>query len=153
VSDELTYLVEHPDAPDAAARIDALAGIPEQIVRFLAERLERGIPVREPMLEVLIRRHYREYELHDLRTAAVDGRAVAPADYPLDGRPTHLVTTLAQFSELVPGSAFTAAIDAQLDAATPGHECVIDLYLSWPEMPDAAADASLALQQTLAQLP
>ena len=50
-------------APDRAERIDALAAIPEQIVRFLLERLENGMPEREPMLEVLIQRHYREYEL------------------------------------------------------------------------------------------
>ncbi len=53
---------------DRAARIEALAAIPEQIVGFLAERLSQGIPTREPMLEVLARRHYREYQLHDLQT-------------------------------------------------------------------------------------
>ncbi len=56
-----------PTPPDRAARIDALAAIPEQIVRFLAERLADGIPEREPLLEVLVRRHYREFDLHDLR--------------------------------------------------------------------------------------
>ena len=69
---------------DRADRIDALAAIPEQIVRFLAERLEQGVPEREPMLEVLIRRHYREYDLHDLRALDVDGRPFAVADYSLD---------------------------------------------------------------------
>ena len=88
------YLASSPDAPDHAARIDALAAIPEQIVRFLAERLEQGIPEREPMLEVLIRRHYREHELHDLRT--LDRRPAGRsscATTALDDRPTHLVTT------------------------------------------------------------
>ncbi len=65
---ELDYLISHPDAPDYAERLEAVAAIPEQVVRFLAERLERGIPEREPMLEVLARRHYREHELHDLRS-------------------------------------------------------------------------------------
>ena len=68
VRDELAYLSAHPDAADYAERLEALAAIPEPIVRFLAERLERGIPEREPMLEVLARRHYREHELHDLRS-------------------------------------------------------------------------------------
>ena len=62
------------DAPDRAARIDALAAIPEQIVRFLAERLEQGVPTREPMLEVLVRRHYREFDLHGLRVLDAAGR-------------------------------------------------------------------------------
>ena len=54
-----------------------------------------GVPEREPMLEVLIRRHYREYDLHDLRVARrrrppVRGRRLhprRPADPPgLDRR-------------------------------------------------------------------
>ena len=73
---ELDYLISHPDAPDYAERLEAVAAIPEQVVRFLAERLERGIPEREPMLEVLARRHYREHELHDLRSFSRGGPAV-----------------------------------------------------------------------------
>ena len=42
VRDELADLAASPDVPDRAARIDALAAIPEQIVRFLAERLEQA---------------------------------------------------------------------------------------------------------------
>ncbi len=75
--------VDGVDPADRARRIDALVAIPEQIVRFLAERLEQGIPAREPMLEVLVRRHYREYELHDLqilrhRRATGRGRELHP---------------------------------------------------------------------------
>ena len=66
VREALDALVADGGLPDRAARIDALAAIPEQIVRFLAERLEKGVPADEPMLEVLARRHYREYDLHDL---------------------------------------------------------------------------------------
>ena len=44
-------------------------------MQFLAERIEAGIGGHEPMLEVLARRHYREYELHDLRDTD-RGRAV-----------------------------------------------------------------------------
>ena len=86
------------EAPNRAERIDALAAIPEQIVRFLAERLGHGIPGHEPMLEVLARRHYREYELHDLRVLDVDGRPFVAADYVLDeNRPTRLVSTAGTF--------------------------------------------------------
>ena len=89
------------DAPDRARRIEALAAIPEQIVRFLAERLADGIPAREPMLEVLVRRHYREHELHDLRVLDVEGRPFAVADCVLDAdRPTRLVTTVGTIEEL-----------------------------------------------------
>src|SRR5450631_2386850 len=64
VGDELTYLTDHPEAGDYRSRLDALAAIPEQIVEFLARRIEHSLPQQEQMLEVLIRRHYREFKLH-----------------------------------------------------------------------------------------
>lgn len=117
VSDELAALALDPDAPDHVARVEALATIPEQIVRFLAERLERGVNGTEPMLEVLVRRHYLEYELHDLRNATVSGRAFTAADYTLDKRPTHLVSTIGTVDELAdPSSALVRDLTAEIDA-------------------------------------
>ena len=122
------------EAPNRAERIEALAAIPEQIVRFLAERLAQGIPEREPMLEVLARRHYREYELHDLRVLDADGRPFVVADYVLDeNRPTHLVSTIGTFEELgQPTGPLATAVGEQVAARPPGSEAVVDLYLSWP---------------------
>jgi acetyl/propionyl-CoA carboxylase alpha subunit/acetyl-CoA carboxylase carboxyltransferase component len=140
VADELDYLADHPDAEDYAERIDALAAIPEQIVRFLAQRLEGGVPRREPMLHVLARRHYREHEMHDLREGDAGGRPFVVADYVLDGRPTHLVSTVGRVSELVEGSPLVSAVEEQVAAAPSGHEVVTDLYLHWPEAP-ATPDA------------
>jgi acetyl/propionyl-CoA carboxylase alpha subunit/acetyl-CoA carboxylase carboxyltransferase component len=152
VRDEVRYLAANPDAPDYAQRINALAAIPEQIVRFLAERLEAGIGEHEPMLEVLARRHYREYELHDLRNFDVAGRPFVVCDYTLDARPTHLVTTVADLSELAPGSALVTALEQQLKDAPAAHQCVLDLYVRWPEVPDSAAEASAELNAILAKL-
>ena len=56
------------------------------------------MPAREPMLAVLIKRHYREYALRDLHEVTVDGRAVATADYRLDERDSHLVSTVGHAS-------------------------------------------------------
>jgi acetyl/propionyl-CoA carboxylase alpha subunit/acetyl-CoA carboxylase carboxyltransferase component len=152
VRDELAALASAPESTDRAERIDALAAIPEQIVSFLAERLEPGIPSEEPMLEVLIKRHYREYELHDLRGFSVDDRPFVAADYTLDERPTHLVSTLGQFAELVPDSALATAVAAQVASRPPGHEAVIDLYLSWPAAPESPDQASAELGQVLGDL-
>jgi acetyl/propionyl-CoA carboxylase alpha subunit/acetyl-CoA carboxylase carboxyltransferase component len=152
VREQVELLADHPDAEDRAERIDALAAIPEQIVRFLLERIENGLPSTEPMLEVLIRRHYREYELDHLTSTTVDGRPFAVADYLLDDRPTHLVSTIGRVSELVSGSPLVDAVSREVDAAPSGHESVVDLYLFWPEAPENPDDASAALRGMVEQL-
>ena len=153
VSDELIYLSENPDAPDYGPRLDGLAAIPEQLVEFLARRIEHELPEREPMLEVLIRRHYRDFELHDLRWPNAAGRPLVTADYTVDGRPTRLVTTIAKASELVDSSDLVATLDARLRDAPSGHTVVLDLYLSWPDAPVEANKISDRLQRILRALP
>ena len=154
VVDEVAALADDA-APDRAARIDALAGIPEQIVRFLAARLEDGVPQREPMLEVLVKRHYREFDLHDLRVLDVAGRPFAVADYVLDEtRPTHLVSTVGTYAELTePVGALAVAIGEQVDARRAADEAVVDLYLSWPREPTSPEETSAELATLLGELP
>ncbi len=150
---EVESLAGDPDAPDRAERMDALAAIPEPIVRFLAERLEGGVPAEEPLLEVLIRRHYREYEMEDLRSLADRGRPFAIADYVLDDRPSHLVSTVGLFTELVPESPLTLALADQVAARRPGQQAVVDLYLCWPDAPADADDCVAALTAALQPIP
>ena len=155
--DKLAALAAEPDAPDHAARVDELAAIPEQIVRFLAERLHDEAPERlpehEPMLEVLIKRHYREHELHGLRTFSEGGRPFAVADYTLDDRPTHLTSTIGGVDELVPGSPLDAAVSNDVWSRPTGLHSVVDLYLRWPEEPESPDAASEQLAALLQQLP
>ncbi|MGB2935935.1 MAG: carboxyl transferase domain-containing protein [Nostocoides sp.] len=145
VGPELAALDSVPEGPERTRRLEALADIPERIVSFLAARLVAGTPRSEPMLSVLIRRHYREHELTGLREYDVDGRAVAAADYSLDRRPTHLITTLGRWDELGVDGPLTRALAAQVEAARtadPTREQVVDLYLYAPELaadPDTAA--------------
>ncbi len=153
VRTELNYLSDHPEASDYATRLDGLTAIPEQIVRFLAERIEHRLPEREPMLEVLVRRHYREHELHDLRLLTAAGRPFVVADYSLDDRPRHLVTTIASWTELEPASDLVAAIGAQVEDAPADHSVVVDLYLSWPGAPDSVTEVSAALLRAVQALP
>ncbi len=154
VGDELAALALDPEAPEYAQRVEALATIPEQIVRFLADRLEQAVNGTEPMLEVLVRRHYLEFELHDLRNATVGGRAFTTADYTLDARPTHLVSTIGTVTELADlGSGLVRDLAAQIDDRPAGHEAVADLYLSWPDTPESEQDASDRLRDIVAALP
>ncbi len=152
VADEVAALAAAPDAADRAPRIDALALIPEQIVGFLAARLEDGLPKHEPMLEVLIRRHYREHDLHGVRSVHVGGRPFAVADYTLDTRPTHLVSTVGTVDELTHDSALAKAVADQVAAREPGHHAVVDFYLGWPDAPESAEGAMAALRERLGSI-
>ena len=154
VREALDALVADGGLPDRAARIDALAAIPEQIVRFLAERLEKGVPADEPMLKVLARRHYREYDLHDLEVTQQAGRPFVVADYTLDNRATRLVSTLGTLPELVdPTSPLAQAIGGQVAARRQGDEVVVDLYLHWPDAPESADEVSERLRPLVGALP
>ena len=154
VRDEVAALAADPDAPDRTERIEALAAIPEQIVRFLAERLEDGVPEQEPMLEVLVRRHYREHDLRGLVSVPRAGRTFALADYTLDARPTRLVSTLGTMAELTdPGSSLVAAMAAEVAARTSVDEAVVDLYVHWPAAPQSPEAATKELARVVGALP
>lgn len=153
VGEELDEIDALPDGPDRTARIDALAAIPERIVRFLGERLRRGVPSREPMLAVLVKRHYREYALHDLTEATVGDRAVATADYALDERASHLVTTVARVDELTPDGDLSRLLDDLVADRPAGADAVVDLYVHWGDLPADAEEASAALGARLAAMP
>ena len=84
------------------------------------------------MLEVLARRHYLGYELHDLRQLTAAGRPFVVADYALDERPTRLITTIAQSSGAGRVLDLVAAIDAQIEDAPASHAVVVDLYQPGP---------------------
>jgi acetyl/propionyl-CoA carboxylase alpha subunit/acetyl-CoA carboxylase carboxyltransferase component len=152
VADEVAALAD-PDAPNRAARVEALANISEQTVRFLAERLDRGIPEREPMLEVQIRRHYRDHDLRDVREFSVGSRPFATADYTLDRRPTRVVSTVGLASELAADSELAQVLAEQVADRPEGHDAVVDLGLSWREEPESPEDASRELAEMLGGMP
>ncbi len=149
VREAVEALAANPDAADRAERMEALAAIPERIVGFLASRLEDGIPRNEPLLEILIRRHYREYDMQNLRSLEVGERPCAVADYVLDSRPSHLVSTVGTYAELRADSGLAVALAAQLAERTPERQGVVDLYLSWPDAPEDADECSAQLAAAL----
>ncbi len=153
VREQLVQTSGTPAGPQRDARIDRLAAIPEQIVRFLAERIEGGaLPADEPMLGILIKRHYREYLLSEVVEESDEGRPFAVADYELDAQPRHLVSTIGRVEELRPDSDLVAALRRHLGRAPQGHQGVVDLYLAWAGMPDSPEAASAALARRLATL-
>ncbi|WP_109473889.1 carboxyl transferase domain-containing protein [Ornithinimicrobium cavernae] len=153
LDEEVAALAATEDAPHRAARIEAIAAIPVQIAGILSDRLEQGVPRLEPLLEVLVRRHYREFDLHDVQRRTAAGRELVLADYVLDERPTRLITTVGTLDELRdPGSPLVAALTEQVTAGHEVGEVVMDLYLHWPGMPEAPDSASAQLAGVLAGL-
>ncbi len=63
----IDYLVEHPDAPDRAERIETLVASPETIIGLLNEYLGTGVAALGPLLEIQTRRYYRSRDLEDVR--------------------------------------------------------------------------------------
>jgi len=132
VREQLSHLAAHPEAPDYAERLEALVDSPQPLIRLLAERIgaEDG---HEPMLELLIRRHYRIAALEEVRSHVLEGRAFLTARYADDGRDVGLITTLAEASELREAASSVAAL-----TSGPDSEVVVDFYLSWSEPPSDA---------------
>ncbi|MCK0112261.1 fused acetyl/propionyl-CoA carboxylase subunit alpha/methylmalonyl-CoA decarboxylase subunit alpha [Ornithinimicrobium sp. F0845] len=153
LAEEVAELAAAEDVPDRPARIEAIVAIPVQIAGILADRLEQGVPRWEPLLEVLVRRHYREFDLHDVQRVSVADRELVTADYVLDDRPTRLITTVGRLDELRdPGSALVAALTEQVARGRELGEVVMDLYLHWPGMPESSDRASEELAAVLAGL-
>ncbi|HPF81090.1 ATP-binding protein [Nostocoides australiense] len=155
VGPELIALDALPEGPERTARLEALADIPERIVAFLGDRLRSGTPRSEPMLAVLIRRHYREHELTDLVEYAVDGRPFAAANYQLDRRPTHLITTIGRLEELRADGPLTRALTHEVESAIArdDRQIALDLYVHAPDLPADPDAASAALSAVFAELP
>ncbi len=150
---QVEALAADPDAIDRGERMDALAGSPERVVSFLAEHLEDGVPAVEPLLEVLIRRHYREFEMQDLRSLQISGRPFAVADYVLDERPSHLVSTLGTFDELEPASTLAQALTEQMAGRRPDQQGVVDLHIAWPDAPQDLDECARKLSVALTTIP
>ncbi len=90
-------------SPTGRDRIEALAAIPEQIVRFLAERLEQGDPdpgadARGARPAPLPRVRPARPQVSDAARAGV--RPAVVASYTLDDRPTRLVSSVGTVAEL-----------------------------------------------------
>ena len=152
---KIAYLVEHPDAPDRAERIEALVASPETIIGLLNEYLgtgNSGTPAAlGPLLEVQTRRYYRSRDLEDVRVFEREGRQCMTAEFELDDQRLHLVATVGDFAELHELAGAIGALAAE-DASEEPRTLVVDVFLSW-EAPSADYDeVSATLQAELDRL-
>ena len=152
VRDELVYLAEHPDAPDytePAGRAGRGAGadraVPGRAARGRHRRTRADARGAGP--SALSRVRAARPDQH-----VVAGRPMVSCDYTLDERPSHLMTTVAAGCRSCSG---LASWSPNCSTSWPRHgrpQSVIDLYLFWPEMPEAPADAAAQLRYALAEL-
>ena len=161
----LAHLRSEPDAADYDRTVEELVDSPEALMPFLAERIAEGIPAREPMLEVLARRYYRDHSLEELLAIGageplagagpagaeiVADRAWVLARYEVDGRSTRALSTLARLDEL---PALAPTLD-RLVADTPsGQQVVVDLFVVWPQLPTDADEAARQIGELLEAQP
>jgi acetyl/propionyl-CoA carboxylase alpha subunit/acetyl-CoA carboxylase carboxyltransferase component len=154
VPDELRALSGMPDGPERERRIAALVDIPQPLDGFLAGPVAGPWPGRDPMLEVMARRHYGLQDMQSLRAFAVAGRPFVVYHYNLEIQPnrasaTTAVVTVGRFDELVAGSRLCTDVRAQLAAMPGGRVHVADLYLTWADAPASAGERSAALREAL----
>ena len=155
VPDELRALTGMADGPERERRIAALADIPQPLDGFLAEPAGGQWPAREPMLEVMARRHYCLQDMRSLRAFEVASRPFVVCHYNLEIPPnrasaTTAVVTVGRFDELVAGSGLSADLRTQLAAIPGGRVRVTDLYLTWADAPATAGERAAALRKALA---
>ncbi|HYJ56074.1 MAG TPA: carboxyl transferase domain-containing protein, partial [Mycobacterium sp.] len=144
VREGLRYLAEHPDAPDYAARVDALVATPELLIDLLAER----ITAPGALLEVVTRQYYEIRALQDVTTFEQAGGQFVTGTYELAGEQLQLVSTVTDRARL---SATLDAVDG-IAGPTPAG-LVVDIYLSWPDAPADGDELSAALREVLTAHP
>ncbi|KZF12099.1 fused acetyl/propionyl-CoA carboxylase subuit alpha/methylmalonyl-CoA decarboxylase subunit alpha, partial [Rhodococcus sp. EPR-157] len=139
VRGSLQYLAENPDAPDYAARIDALVSTPEPLIDLLTSRIDNP----GALLEVITRQFYEIRTLEDIKAFDREGKHFVTGNFELAGERLQLVSTATAFADL------SATIDAIDDIAGPAPEhLAVDLYLAWPDAPadgDEVAEVILAV--------
>ena len=144
VREGLQYLADHPDAPDHAQRIDALVATSELLIDLLAQRISNP----GPLLEVVTRQYYEIRALEDVNSFEQASGQFVTGTYELAGQQLHLVSTVTDRERL---SATLGVVD---EIAGPKAEnLVVDIYLSWPDVPTDGDELSAALRDVLAAHP
>ncbi len=136
VRNDLRYLDLHPDAPDRAARIQAMVASAEPLVRLIGRRIGRDVD-HAPLLEVMTRRYYGNHRVAEVGVREVAGSRLVTAEY--NGQAG--LTLVAATACGAPGLPDAMTALSELAASAPAGGLVADLYVTWPGQsdPDALA--------------
>jgi acetyl/propionyl-CoA carboxylase alpha subunit/acetyl-CoA carboxylase carboxyltransferase component len=144
VRKDLRYLDANPGAPDRAARIAAMVGSTEPLVRLLGQRLNRGGLDHAVLLEVLTRRYYGNKGLVNVTATEAAG-----CTFVIAGRAgSRLVSTAVSFEAFGNALHGLAAV-----AGTAGDDLDADIYLAWENQPEGSDAMAAALQAVVSAHP
>jgi acetyl/propionyl-CoA carboxylase alpha subunit/acetyl-CoA carboxylase carboxyltransferase component len=132
VRSDLRYLDRNPDAPDRAARIQAMVASSEPLVRLIGQRIGRGLG-NAALLEVLTRRYYGNRRLADMTARDAAASQVVTAAY----NTVRSMTLMALTATGTAGLPEAIAAIAELAAQAGDGGLLADLYLTWEGQPDA----------------
>ena len=147
----LRYLDQYPDAPDRAARIQAMVASSEPLVRLIGQRISRDAGGTEtdhaPLLEVLTRRYYGNRTLADVAAGDVGGCRFVTATYAGPGDITAVAATAVGITRLPDA---IAAI-GELAGPAPAGSLAADIYVAWPDQPEGDALAAAVTELVTAR--
>jgi acetyl-CoA carboxylase carboxyltransferase component/biotin carboxyl carrier protein len=138
---DLAGLAAGPGPDERAERIRALVECPQPLHGLFAKRFESAAPpLREAMLEAMMRRYYRIRDLENVAVSTLDGRSFASAEYEHRGARVHLFASHASHREM--DRAF-AGLGRIVGGEPPeGRQVALDLYVWHPGgLPDEEATA------------
>jgi acetyl/propionyl-CoA carboxylase alpha subunit len=146
----LAWLAQQPDSADRAARMQRLVWCPQPVSPLLlaswrqhgAAGLASASALHRLVLEVHIRRYYRNCQLGAIHFGEAGSLAYAGVDYRLDGEQAHVVVAYLPLNGLPAASAALAPWLAAVDA---GRDVVVDVA-TWHDgdAADIAESARLA---------
>ena len=150
-SADLLALAKPLPAGERAQRVRGLVLCPQPLASFLSERWSAAHrPVREAILEVLLRRFYRIRDLEQLRPLEVDGHPFASATYVREGGTRQALLTHAGDA----GLEATLVRLGRLAASLPGDVALVGDVFLWKA--DGAGDAetnAVSIQAAIASTP
>ena len=101
MEDHLAYLAANPGTGDRDDRIRALIECPQPLVGLFSSRFATAdLDLRQLMLEILTERYYRAQTLTGLSYRSLAGQRYVSAEYEEEGKPIHLFTAHAEYSQL-----------------------------------------------------
>jgi acetyl-CoA carboxylase carboxyltransferase component/pyruvate/2-oxoglutarate dehydrogenase complex dihydrolipoamide acyltransferase (E2) component len=146
----LAHLARHPDSADRATRIERLVWCPQPMSSLLLatwrDDASASATLQQLVLEVHIRRYYRNCRLGGLHFGDAGGHIHAVTDCSHDGEDARLVVAYLPLQSL---PAWSAALAPQVADVDPGRSVVVDVATWHSGEPSDIAETAKQVGETL----